>query len=142
MCSDPGPDCGPVGVQQQKARLAATLDQLIRLGHKFGVKQPRVGLLQVIEQGLDVLGEDNLVVEEGSVDADMGQAGGRLHKLGSSGGDRGGWHGGPQQPVGQKELSIVFTDSLGGHGELYVQKYELKKRMSTRVGDADRSIDC
>lgn len=118
MRCDPGPDLCPVRVQEQQAALATALDQLIWLGHKLRGQEPGMGLLQVVEQGLDMLVEDRLVrVQHCSVNADVSQARCWLDKLGSSGRDAGGRDGCAQEPVCQQQLSIILTNSFGRHGE-------------------------
>lgn len=126
MCSDPGPDLCPVGIEQQEAALSTTLDQLIGLGDQLVGQQPRVGLLQMVEQGLNMLSKDSgLGVQEGSVDLDMSQTSGGLDKLGSSGGDTGGRDGCAEQPMCQQQLSVVLTNGLCRHDMCLSKRFQV-----------------
>lgn len=80
---DPLAGLGPVSIQQQQTRLAAALDELIRLGHKLVGQQPGVVDLELVQGGADMLIKLGLVVQEGGVDRDVGQAGGGLDEFGS-----------------------------------------------------------
>lgn len=83
MLLNPLASLSPVSIQQQQTRLAATLDELIGLSHKLVGQQPGVVDLELIQGGADLLVELGLIVQEGGVDRDVGQAGGGLDEFGS-----------------------------------------------------------